>query len=70
MVTTHSALTNPLEPMADIATVEATLGVSRSTIARMCDRGEFPRPIRVGRQRRWRIDDIRAWMSRRAQQAR
>ena len=42
--------------------VERRLGVSRSWIYAAMDRGEFPRPIKIGPQAvRWRIADLKQW---------
>ena len=44
--------------------VEATTGLSRSTIYDMMDRGEFPRPVRIGRRAvAWPESVVRAWLA-------
>lgn len=44
--------------------VEKAVGLSRSAIYAAMDRGEFPRPIRLGRRAvGWRHHDIDAWIS-------
>lgn len=44
--------------------VEALIGLSRSTIYRMMDEGEFPRPIRLTRKAvAWKDADIAAWLA-------
>lgn len=46
--------------------VEARTGLSRSSIYRMMDEGEFPRPIRVGRRAvAWRASDLERWQAQR-----
>ena len=43
--------------------VEAITGMSRSSIYRLMQNGEFPRPVRVGPAAvRWRESDIKAWL--------
>ena len=43
--------------------VEAMTGLSRSSIYRLMQDGEFPRPLRVGSNAvRWRLSDIIRWM--------
>ena len=43
--------------------VEDITGMSRSTIYKMMQSGEFPRPVRIGPAAvRWRTSDITAWM--------
>lgn len=42
--------------------VEAETGLSRSSIYRMMDEGEFPRPIRIGKRAvAWRTSTIEQW---------
>ncbi len=44
--------------------VVAAIGVSKATLYRMVNSGQFPRPIRVGaRAVGWRMDEIDAWMA-------
>ena len=46
--------------------VEQMVGLSRASIYRLVDTGDFPRPIRVGpRAVRWRLGDIEQWISER-----
>ena len=43
--------------------VEEITGMSRSSIYRMMQDGEFPRPVRIGPAAvRWKASDITAWM--------
>ena len=44
--------------------VEALTGLSRSTIYEMMERGDFPRPVRIGRRAvAWRDSDLAAWQA-------
>jgi prophage regulatory protein len=46
--------------------VEATTGLSRSSIYAMMDAGDFPRPIRIGRRAvAWPESSILAWLAER-----
>ena len=46
--------------------VEQMVGLSRASIYRHMDRGDFPHPVRVGpRAVRWRLRDIEQWISER-----
>ena len=46
--------------------VEQMVGLSRTSIYRHMDSGDFPHPVRVGpRAVRWRLRDIEQWMSER-----
>lgn len=43
--------------------VEIRTGLSRSSLYAMMQRGEFPRPIRLGRRAvGWRLSDIERWL--------
>ncbi len=43
--------------------VEDITSVSRSSIYRLIQNGEFPRPVRIGPAAvRWRASDITAWL--------
>ena len=43
--------------------VERIVGLSRSSIYRLMQDEDFPRPVRVGRSAvRWRASDIKAWL--------
>ncbi|MGR3499465.1 MAG: helix-turn-helix transcriptional regulator [Limimaricola soesokkakensis] len=45
------------------AAVEEMTGLSRSTLYRMMDRGEFPRPARIGQRAvGWRQSQIFDWV--------
>ena len=47
--------------------VEEITGMSRSSIYKMMQNGEFPRPVKIGPTAvRWRASDIRAWVESRA----
>lgn len=34
---------------------------SHKTIERMANNGEFPKPVKMGRNNRWRIEDVEKW---------
>lgn len=63
-------LVSPANPMQlehlmtknDVADV---LGLHASSLMRLVARGEFPAPLRVGAQLRWRRQDVSAWIDRR-----
>jgi prophage regulatory protein len=55
-------LTPPVDPWVDIARVSAEVGLSRSTIYRRMDAGEFPYPRDMGAGVvRWPLSEILAW---------
>jgi predicted DNA-binding transcriptional regulator AlpA len=47
-----------LEPLLTVADLERLLRVHRRTIARMCKRGELPRPLKIGGSNRWKLSQI------------
>lgn len=43
--------------------VETITGLSRSTIYRLMQKGDFPKPVRIGPGAvRWKVSDIKAWI--------
>ncbi|CRL12277.1 putative transcriptional regulator [Phaeobacter italicus] len=44
--------------LVDIKTVCATLARSRASIYRDIERGDFPRPTKLGHSSRWRLSDL------------
>ena len=43
--------------------VERITGMSRSSIYRLMQEGDFPRPVRVGLAAvRWKVSEIEAWI--------
>src|SRR3954447_21808496 len=56
--TTKETPRTPLEPLLTIEDLERLLRVNRRTIARLCERGELPRPLKVGGSNRWRMRDL------------
>ena len=48
--------------LIDIKEVARRLSVSRQTVMRLVEAGQFPRPIHVGRSLRWRLADVQAWI--------
>ena len=52
------------------STLEEMLGISRSTIYRLMEDGDFPRPIRIGRRAvGWKSEDIDDWLLGQAKEA-
>lgn len=49
-------------PLFDAATLAAFLRVSQRTLETLIVRGEAPPFVRLGRQRRWRHEDVQAWL--------
>jgi len=47
------------------------VGLSRSTIYALVQRGEFPKPVRLSGTRcvAWRSDEVEAWINKQAERA-
>jgi len=44
--------------LVGIKAVAELLGVCTRTVRRLCESGEFPQPVRLGRSLRWPLSDI------------
>jgi len=53
-----------MEPLLDAREVATALRISLRTFETLVARKAAPRYITVGRQRRWRPTDVRAWLKR------
>lgn len=47
----------------------AHLGFSRNKGERLIREGDFPRPFKIGAERFYRVDDVRAWITAKAEKA-
>jgi predicted DNA-binding transcriptional regulator AlpA len=61
-VTNQAAV--PMEPLMTINDVAKLLKVVPRTIARLWERGQLPRPLKLGGSNRWRPQDIAAAIDR------
>jgi prophage regulatory protein len=51
--------------MLRLSDLTKLVGLSRSTIYKMIERGEFPRGVHAGfRARRWRMAEVADWQAR------
>lgn len=51
--------------------VEQVVGLSRSTIYRLIDEGQFPKPLRLGPNSvRWSENELQAWITKRLEESR
>lgn len=48
--------------MIDVTEVATILKVSKRTVWRLVSSGELPQPIRFGRNVRWKLEDVEAWI--------
>lgn len=51
-----------LTPLWDAKALADYLQVSRRTMETMIARGDAPPHLRIGRQRRWRQEDVQSWV--------
>jgi excisionase family DNA binding protein len=51
--------------MIDVTQVATILDISTRTVWRLVSSGELPQTIRFGRNVRWRVSDIEAWIEKR-----
>ncbi|HBE71483.1 MAG TPA: transcriptional regulator [Planctomycetaceae bacterium] len=58
-----SAMMNesPKKAMLTVNEVIEHYGISRSTWDRMVAAGKAPKPLKFGRNNRWRMQDLKAW---------
>ena len=54
------AARDQLTPLLIVTDLERILRVDKRTVARLCKRGQLPRPLKVGGGNRWRAEDIAA----------
>jgi excisionase family DNA binding protein len=52
--------------MIDVREVAEILSISTRSVWRLVASGELPQPIRFGRNVRWRLADVEAWIDARA----
>jgi predicted DNA-binding transcriptional regulator AlpA len=50
----------PLEPLLTVTDLERILRVDKRTIARLCKRGQLPRPLKIGGSNRWKAEALTA----------
>ncbi len=61
---TTEAANDPATPEPLMATIKvtcATVGLSKTTIYRMIEAGDFPKPIMVGRRALWPMPRLKEW---------
>jgi len=52
------------QKLLSLKQVIALVGLAKSTIYRLMEAGDFPRPLKLGsRCVRWLVDDVNAWIS-------
>lgn len=52
--------------LVSLQDISARIGISRATIYRMVDSGEFPTPVRISHKRRaWVAAEVNAWVAER-----
>lgn len=56
---------SPRIKLLDIAQVGEATGLASSTIYQLVAEGDFPAPVKIGRQNKWRESTLIAWLDRR-----
>jgi len=51
-----------MERLIPLSQMESIVGFKKSKIYALIDEGNFPKPIKVGRNSRWRSSEIEAWI--------
>ena len=52
------------QKLLSLKQVIAMVGLTKSTIYRLMEAGDFPRPLKLGsRCVRWLVDEVNAWIS-------
>ncbi|MGB8854351.1 MAG: helix-turn-helix domain-containing protein [Pirellulales bacterium] len=49
-------------PLVDAEQIAAFLGCSVKHVRRLAELGQFPKPVKVGRLRRWRRQAVELWI--------
>lgn len=49
-------------PLVDAEQIAAFLGCSVKHVRRLAELGQFPKPMKVGRLRRWRRQAVELWI--------
>jgi prophage regulatory protein len=55
-------------PLVDAEQIAAFLGCSVKHVRRLADLGQFPKPVKVGRLRRWCRQAVELWVEQQQQQ--
>jgi predicted DNA-binding transcriptional regulator AlpA len=61
---TEQAVPVPLEPLLTMSDLERLLRVDQRTVYRLVERGQFPRPLKVGGQNRWMPEEVASALER------
>lgn len=56
-----------MEPLLTLNEVVNALRITRSSLYRWLEEGKFPPPVLVGQHKRWRREDIEAYLERNRQ---
>ena len=49
--------------LLNVESVAKMLDCSPSHVRRMADAGQIPRPLKIGRLSRWRLDTLEVWIN-------
>ena len=51
-----------VDKLLTLSEVRGVVGLSSATLYRMIERGDFPRPVKIGRAARWPTSEITAFI--------
>ena len=52
-----------MQKLLSISDVCETINVGRVTLWRMVKAGKFPPPVKIHSMRRWKVEDVHAWIA-------
>ena len=61
-VMSQSTQISTLDKLLNLLEVQQQTSLSRTTIYRLIESGEFPRPVKIGRTSRWPTSEISAFI--------
>jgi predicted DNA-binding transcriptional regulator AlpA len=54
--------TKPFPLAVNARTAARMMGLSVASWYRHCSAGRTPKPVKIGKSSRWRVDELRAWI--------
>ena len=57
------------EKLISLPEVEAVIGFKKSHIYSLLKQGQFPAPVAIGTNRRWKHSDVQNWIAEKIQQS-
>lgn len=51
-----------LSKFATASEIASLFNLSRSSVHKLSKKGEFPKPLQIGRCLRWNVEDVQQWI--------